>query len=161
MTDFASLLASSQAGSSQTRMPAKPLNFKSFAGTRDYRRSPPHIPPGQFTRRRSQVRVLSRPPFISDTNTMLLPTREIAPTDCDDAGLIRRTKTEVRRLPAHAIRIAMIAMTTRRPAPVKTEEPIVTVKPWTDVPRTFPCIRNGCPTSSGVFDSVIVPLMVS
>ena len=44
-------------------MPAKPLNFQSFAGTRDRRCSPPHIPPGQFTRMRSQVRVLSRPPF--------------------------------------------------------------------------------------------------
>jgi hypothetical protein len=30
-----------------------------------YRRSPPHTVPGLFTRRRSQVRVLSRPPFSS------------------------------------------------------------------------------------------------
>jgi hypothetical protein len=65
--DFASLLDGDRRGSEQTRTPAKPLNFKSFAGTRDHRRSPPHTPPFQFTRRRSQVRVLSRPPFISST----------------------------------------------------------------------------------------------
>ena len=46
-------------------MPAKPLNFKTFAGTPDHRLSPPHKRPGQFTRRRSQVRVLSRPPLSS------------------------------------------------------------------------------------------------
>src|SRR5581483_10051668 len=46
-------------------MPAKLPNFKSFAGTRGHRLSPHHTPPGQFTRRRSQVRVLSRPPCIS------------------------------------------------------------------------------------------------
>src|SRR5579884_4151446 len=63
MTDFASVLASSRPSSAQMRMPAKPLTFKSFAGTRDHRRLPPHTPLGQFTRRRSQVRVLSRPPL--------------------------------------------------------------------------------------------------
>src|SRR5579863_9455780 len=43
-------------------MPAKLLKFKSVANTLDRRRLLPHPPAGQFTRRRSQVRVLPRPP---------------------------------------------------------------------------------------------------
>jgi len=60
MTDFAPLLGSARYGSAKARMPAKPLNFKSFADTRDHRPSPPHAPPGQFTRRRPTVQVRAR-----------------------------------------------------------------------------------------------------
>ncbi len=62
---MAPLLGGARCDSAKTRMPAKLLNIKSFAGTRDHRCSPPHAPPGQFTRRRSQVRVLSRPPWMT------------------------------------------------------------------------------------------------
>jgi len=58
-----------------TRSSAKLLGFKSFAGTRDHRCSLSHALSGQFTRRRSQVRVLPRPPRKNQG-----PTSELYPT---------------------------------------------------------------------------------
>ena len=60
-----------------------------------------------------------------------------------------------------AMRMAIIAITTSRPAPAKIDVPIVTVKPWTEVPSTLPSMRTDWPTSPGVFDSVTMPVIVS
>ncbi len=60
LSEAGPLPAAARHGSAYMRTPARVPNFKSFAGTRDHRRSPPHRSPGPFTRRGSGVRVPAR-----------------------------------------------------------------------------------------------------